>query len=169
MTFQPKFPKSSTSTPDRTSRMAVQRKTTEALSAYRLLEDQAVSLPDGTLAPGQAGGWVVFRGQQALQYLPDALFQKTFEPVEEGLLLRPKTRGELEKRLGVGATQSPEALFKAIERLARIQVGEITLTFTTGQLEELAHRAAKQRLTLAEYLGRLLERFTEDLWKISAA
>lgn len=169
MTFQPKFPKTSTSTPDRTSRQAVRRKTTESLSAYQLLEDQPVSLPDGSLVPGEKGGWIVFRGVQVIQYLPNGLFQKTFEPVEEGLLLRPKTRGELEARLGLGATQSPEALFRAIDRLARIQVGEITLTFTTGQLEELAHRAAKQRLTLAQYLGRLLERFTEDLWKISAA
>ena len=169
MTFQPKPPTSATSTSGRTSRIVVRRKAVDSLSAVQLTESQIVGQADGTLAPVPAGTWVIYQGNRILAHLSPEHFAKTFEPVEEGLLLRPETRAKLETQLGLGATKTPEDLFRAIDRLARIRVGEITLNFTAGQLEELAQRAAKRRQTLPEYLARLLERFTEDLWKISAA
>ncbi len=169
MTLSTTPPTPSTSTSGRPSRIPVRRKQPDPLTAVQTTTEQVASLPDGQVVAVPAGLWLISRGSQVIQTLTDHAFKQAYEPVEEGLFLRAATRSQLERRLGFGCTKTAEDLLRAVDRLATIQVGEITLTFTPGQLEELAHRAKKRNVPLAEYLARLLERFTEDLWTITPA
>ena len=50
---------------------------------------------------------------------------------------------------GVAAVDLPEHLATAVDRLARLVVGNIRIDFTPGQWEHLAHRAEKMGLTMS--------------------
>lgn len=57
---------------------------------------------------------------------------------------------KIETLLGGGQIQTPEQLLTKIRAWAGISIGNIRLSFTPAQLEEIAHRAAKQEKTPRE-------------------
>jgi len=73
-------------------------------------------------------------------------------------------RAELERVLGIGVMQSPEDLVRAVDRLARLEIGGILVDFTPGQWEELKRKAAVQSQTVEQFLSGRVKKFTQDLW-----
>ena len=137
------------------------------LTAIPVVRPEGVTLPDGTRLTAHPGEWMIAQGSQVVDVLSAADLHKKYEPTEkEGLILRGPERSRLERALGTGSTQTPEMLTTAVERLARLRVGDIQVDFTPGQWEEIAHRASKMGLPPAEVLKRLVDRFMQDVWRL---
>lgn len=89
-----------------------------------------------------------------------------YEIIEEGLFLPEIHRQELERVLGIGVMRSPADLIRAVDRIARLEIGGILVDFTPGQWEELRRKAEVQSLSVEEYLQRQVKKFTQDLWSL---
>lgn len=63
------------------------------------------------------------------------------------VVLHGDALAEIDRLLGIGSTQSPAAVLRAIKSWAGITIGAIRLDFSPAQLDEIAHRAAKQGKT----------------------
>jgi hypothetical protein len=83
---------------------------------------------------------------------------------QPGLQLSPGACNRLEETLGLGATRSPEFLTIAVERLASMQIGDIRIPFTPGQLAELQHRAEKRGRTVEAEMRAVVARIEEELF-----
>lgn len=111
-----------------------------------------------------SGGWAIFRGAQAIDYVPGDLSER-YEIVDAGALsVPPAVCQRLELPLGLGATKSPEALVAAVGRLAAINIGQVSVDFTPGQLEELAYRAKKRGHTIAEEIRSVVDRIKDEIF-----
>jgi hypothetical protein len=99
-----------------------------------------------------------------VEILAPAAFAEMYETVEEGLLLSGPVLHQLTQKLGPGATSSPSALLRAIDRLARIEIGTVKVDFTPGQLEEIAHRARKRGLTPQQEVERTVGSMKESFF-----
>jgi len=71
---------------------------------------------------------------------------------------------QIEEVTGIGTTRSPGELIRAVARLASIQVGDIRIPFTPGQLEELRHRAHKRGRSVAEEMKAVVDRLQDELF-----
>ena len=137
------------------------------MMAVPVVRPQQVSLPDGTFLTTQVGEWMITRDDRVVDVVSTHELKKRYEATErDGILVGGDTRFRIEKALGTGSTETPEMLATAVERLARLRIGDIRLDFTPGQWEEIAHRAGKMGLPAKEVLSRLLDRFCQDLWKL---
>lgn len=135
------------------------------LTAVQLTAPYRATLPTGAPAHGQPGDWLITRGGLVVDLVPASLFADRYETVVEGVqTLAPDTRTVLEQTLGIGATRSPAELVKAVERLAKIEIGGVRIDFTPGQLEEIAHRAKKRGRTVQQELQAVVDRLREDLF-----
>lgn len=81
-----------------------------------------------------------------------------------GLHLTPAECGQLEDLAGLGATKTAAALVAAVDRLGSIRIGDVRLSFTPGQLRELAHRAEKRGHTVEEEVRAVVQRIQDDLF-----
>src|SRR5262245_24853740 len=110
--------------------------------------------PGSTTTTGRAPNVVVAEVQARLDELA-----RLPEPVTlPGLHLSPIDCGRVEELLGLGSARSVETLLAAVARLGSINVGEIRLPFTPGQLEELKHRAQKRGRTLEAEMKAVVDR-----------
>lgn len=70
------------------------------------------------------------------------------------LVVDSKNRAALETLLNQGASiNSPTDLVARVDRLARIEVGEVRVPFTASELEELSYRARNQHRPIAELVA----------------
>ena len=70
----------------------------------------------------------------------------------------------IEETTGLGTTASGPELLRAVERLASIQIGDVRIPFTPGQLSELQHRAHKRGRSVAEEMKAVVARIEDELF-----
>lgn len=136
------------------------------LTGIRQATAGVATLPDGAERVVKPGDWLIYQGAYLLAICPDADFPGvTYEIVAEGTLtLTVQDRDRLERSAGIGCTQSAASLIQAVQRLARIQIGDVTIPFTPGQLEELKHRALKRGQTLEQTVQAVIDRIKDELF-----
>lgn len=141
------------------------RKIGPTLTATRLTADQEVRLADGSLASPASGDWIIGQGKQVLAVVKAAVFPGVYEIIEDQQrILSAADRHALEGTLGIGATDSAASLLAAVQRLARISIGDVPIPFTPGQLEELQHRATKRGRTVAQEIQAVIDRIKDELF-----
>lgn len=127
------------------------------------------TLLDGTEVFAHIGDWVIYdpSGSVVIGVLTAAAFPGPYEIVAEGTLTLSKAeREQLEATSGVGSTRTPADLIRAVQRLARIRIGDVNVPFTPGQLEELQHRAIKRGQTVQQTIQAVVDRIRDELfWK----
>lgn len=136
------------------------------LQAVRTQSVSYVTMPDGQERVAHPGDWLIYQGAYLLALCPEADFPgATYEIVAEGtLVLTIQDRDLLERSAGIGCTQTAASLIHAVQRLARIQIGDVTIPFTPGQLEELKHRAEKRGQTLEQTIQAVISRIKDELF-----
>lgn len=161
----------STSTIDQppTLKPVIKRHTVRAkgqvLVAIPVVQDRWVNLPNGESMRASVGDWLIARQEQIVDVCDDKRLREVYEPAEQtGLVLRDDARFQAERALGIGSTDTPEHLVAAINRLARLKVGDVQVEFTPGQWEHLAHRAGKMGISTGELVRRIAEKITQDIW-----
>ena len=113
------------------------------------------------------GDWIISREQQILDVVPDPAFLARYDPADEtSLQVMGDARGRLERTLGLGSTETVEHLVTAVERMARLVIGDVQIDFTPGQWEHLAHRAQKMGLTVDALVRRIVDKITSDIWNV---
>lgn len=85
---------------------------------------------------------------------------------ERKLTLGASALTALEDTLKGGHVQSGVDLVEKVNRLARIGLGDHALRLTAGQLEELAHRAKRQDISLETLIDRIWETFCEQFFMV---
>lgn len=140
-------------------------KVAEIFTATRIIHPGVYPLATGRVEQAHPGDWLISRGSTIFQVLTPAAFDSLCEPVVEGgLFIPPVSCAILERTLGVGSCRSLAALQTRVDQLARLEIGGIRVDFTPGQLDELAHRAAKRGLTVEEEVRRVVEKLSGDLF-----
>lgn len=113
----------------------------------------------------KTGDWVVYQGAQPVAAIPDPDFPHPYEVVADGiLLLDVRQREAIEAITGIGSTRTPADLLAAVERLARIRIGEVAIPFTPGQLEEIAYRAEKRGISVQRAIQDVIARIQDELF-----
>lgn len=109
--------------------------------------------------------YVIYSGNAVLDVVPADKLPKVYEVKAEGaLLLGGPSRRTLDEILGIGATQTEEALVAAVQRLASLTIGEQHIDFTPGQWEELARRAARNGRSVADEVSKVVARIEDELF-----
>lgn len=78
------------------------------------------------------------------------------DPRDRAILVRGEARDALEAILGGGHLTDAADLVAKVQRLADIQIGQIRVRFTPGQLEELKSRAERNGISVAEETRRIV-------------
>lgn len=93
---------------------------------------------------------------------------KDVSPSDRVVVVDPKVRNRLEQILGGGSLKDAEDLLQKVEGLADIQIGEIRVEFSPGELKQMKHWANRQgkavdyivkdivtriKLTIFDYVG----------------
>lgn len=100
--------------------------------------------------------------------MPIEEFQRMWEVLPDGgLTLTSEDQAAIEKACGFGSTRDSQSVRLAVEKLARLQIGEITVTFTPSQWDDLKNRAQKRGLKLDVYMRGVLDRWLQDLWTMT--
>lgn len=147
-------------------RLAVRRRPQqETLTAYQLGEHMPPSM-FGEFE-GRAHDWIIARGESIIDVVSDSRFLQKYERADApGLQIVDAHRTKLERALGIGSTETPEHLVTAVERLARLTIGDIPIDFTPGQWETLAHRAQKRQISVNALLRQIVDKITADIWLV---
>lgn len=136
-----------------------------ALTATLSATTQTVTLVDGRTLAAIAGDWLIARGRQLVDVVSEAQLSARYTIDEPNACVLPAaTCAQLEQTTGIGSTRTPADLVKAVERLAKIEVGGIRIDFTPGQLDEIAHRAKKRGRTIQQELQAVVDRIREELF-----
>jgi hypothetical protein len=85
-------------------------------------------------------------------------------PAPGALTLTRYECNQIEETTGLGTTSSGPELLRAVQRLASIQIGDIRIPFTPGQLAELQHRAHKRGRSVAEEMKAVVARIEDELF-----
>lgn len=136
------------------------------ITAVRVDSERTVEA-QGVPRLARAGDYLIMRGPTVLDVVsPKELDQHYEAIVEGGLTLPPSACQAIERTTGISTTHTVAALVGAIERLAQIHVGGVRVEFTPGQLEEIAHRAAKRGRTVQQELQAVVDRIKDEIfWK----
>lgn len=110
------------------------------------------------------GDWIIQRGVDLIGVLTDKAFREEYEFVIDGLLVPQATCQQIEAITGIGTTKTPDELYNAVDRLARVSIGHVKIDFTPGQLEEIKHRARKRGLTVEQELSRIVDRIKDEIF-----
>lgn len=122
-------------------------------------------LPNGSEVLVYPGDWIIAAGSQIIDVASAKAFPERYERIHDGALqLDRATCVLLEEITGIGTTKDPETLRQAVMRLARIGIGNVQIPFTPGQLEEIAHRAAKRGWTVEKEVQRIVDRIKDELF-----
>jgi hypothetical protein len=77
-------------------------------------------------------------------------------PTDRAFVVAHEDRARLESLLGYGHITTSTDLRDKVERLARLQVGEIEIPFSAAEWQEITHRATKRGITAAEECRRIV-------------
>lgn len=137
-----------------------------ALTAVPVVTDQDVTLPDGQDVTARTGEWLIAKDDQVIDVVSPFRFQRLYEPIEDrGLVVSGPLRSRIERTLGMGSTETPEHLATAIERSARLVIGDVRVDFTPGQWEYLAHKAEKRGITVDALVRQIVDWMTSEMWQ----
>lgn len=140
------------------------------LQARRSTTGGGVQLPSGQVTFPRPGiDWLIMRDGHVIDICDDEHLASGYTEIQEGTFLPKAACVRIEETTGIGTTRSAAELEKAIARLAAIQIGTIQIKFTPGQLEEIAHRAAKRGYTVEQELNRIVERIKDEIFYGSPA
>jgi hypothetical protein len=135
------------------------------LAGIRATATTSVILADGATVAVKVGDWQILSGSIVLAVLADRDFPGPYEIVAEGTLILSKTAREaIERTAGIGATQTEQALVAAIDRLAKISIGDVRIDFSPGQLSEIQHRATKRGITVERALLDVIDRIRGEIF-----
>jgi len=140
------------------------RPLTPPLIAKRPVDGRGLVLPSGQIVFPTPTDWLVCRDDLLTDVCTEEQLLKSYQILEEGTFLSRARCVQIEESTGVGSTRTPAELVKAISRLARITIGDIRIDFTPGQLEEIAHRAAKRGYTVEQEIGRIVDRIKDEIF-----
>jgi hypothetical protein len=141
------------------------RQRSRILTAYQAAAPHTVELVDGRLMSVAPTDWIVSVGSQILSVVSAVEFPRLYEWADERQLVLPADAcRQLQDILGAPSLQSPAALVNGIRRLALLRVGEIELSFTPGQLEELARRARKRNRSVEREIKEVVSRIEQELF-----
>lgn len=122
-------------------------------------------LADGrhqTIGPGD---WLITRAKQIIDVIADRQLRERYQVIDAGAITLPlATCEQLDTTLGLGATQTPERLVAAVERLASLSIGEVKIDFTPGQWTEIATRAKKRNQTIPQAVQAVVDRIKEEIF-----
>lgn len=135
------------------------------LIAFQALEEHFVDM-DGRDIRVFPNDWVITNnGNKVVDVQSPKQFSRFYEHVIEGRLqIEPEQRSALEYALGAGSTDTADHLVTAVRRVAALSIGDIPITFTPPQWEELARRADKRGLSTSAYVAQVVDRLLQDLW-----
>lgn len=121
---------------------------------------------DETISRVDVGDWMILTHTGSIiGHVKAIAFPEPYEIVAEGTLtLSPSDREALELTTGIGTTRSAATLLAAVQRLARIRIGDVTIPFTPGQLEEIAYRAGKRGITVQRATQDVIDRIKDELF-----
>jgi hypothetical protein len=137
----------------------------DQLQAYQATEGITVQAVSGASIRVQPGMWVILRAGAIVDTLSATHFAQIYEPVPEvGLTIAAADQAALAQILGFGSTNSSQQLTACVRKLAQCSIGQVQVDFSPAQWEELAYRAKKRGLPIEEYVKRLVEKLTQDLW-----
>ncbi len=81
---------------------------------------------------------------------------KDVSPQDRAVVLHGKARVRLEAILSGGTISSGDDLLQKVERLASIEVGEVKVPFTPGELQNIRTYATKNRIPFEEAMKRVV-------------
>lgn len=159
----------STSTPapvstHTTSEKLQLRRVTEGLSGQQTYVPMTVKFASGAPWTAKPTDWIITIGTDVVDVCADKDFAAKYEIVRPGLLLPVGDCRVIEETTGIGTTRNVQELLKAIERLARVAIGDVQIPFTPGQLEEIKHRALKRGLSLKQEIQRIVDRIKDEIF-----
>lgn len=128
------------------------------------LGPRTVKFASGAEWTVQPTDWIISIGTDIVDVCPDKQFAGRYAIVEEGLLVPTKVCREIEETTGIGTTRNVTELLKAVDRLARVAIGDVKIPFTPGQLEEIKHRALKRGLSLQQEIQRIVDRIKDEIF-----
>lgn len=152
-----------------TGRFPIRQKgLTRGLSAYRSTKSEHLSTYDGRQLTVLAGDLVLLRDGAVFDSMTFEDFQRMWEPLPpQGLQITSEDQAAIEKACGFGSTRDSASVRIAVEKLARLKIGNIELGFTPAQWDDLTNRATKRGLKLDVYMKSVLDRWLQDLWTMS--
>lgn len=151
--------------PSTGSRRLVVRPRGRVYTATQVAVVTQVELPGGVVVTAHPDWWIVGEGPRACAVVPPSHFIAQYEPADEvALRLSPDECRAIEAVVGLGACKDAGSLLAGTNRLARIGIGGIDLTFTPGQMEELKHRAEKNGHTVKQEMQRVVDRIKDDIF-----
>ena len=137
----------------------------QAYTAYPLTEKTYLTLPSGTVLTGYPGEWVITREATVYAIVSEQEFRQHYAPADRPKLqITPEDQSTLAKLLGFGSTNSSLELTRAVEKLARLRIGDVEVNFSPGQWEEIARRAEKRGQPIAKYMIGVVDKVLQDLW-----
>jgi hypothetical protein len=137
----------------------------QTFTAVPVVSTHTAVLPLGTEVTASVGDWTITQGERVVDVVSGKELYRKYDPVgSDGLILRTDHRSRIDRTLGIGSTETPDHLVTAIERLARLRIGDVRVDFTPGQWEHLQHRAGKMGITTDALLHRVVERITSEIW-----
>ena len=140
-------------------------KSSPAYTAYQLTERSHIELPSGTVLIGYPGEWVITREATVYAIVSDREFRADYAPANAPKLqISADDQTTLAKILGFGSTNSSLELTRAVEKLARLRIGDVEVNFSPGQWEEIARRAEKRGQPIATYMIGVVDKVLQDLW-----
>jgi len=140
------------------------RRLTPGLMARQAKAVEQLQLHGGVPWTARPGDWIITQGTELIDIIEARVFAERFAFLEDGLVLSRAICVRIEELTGIGTAQTTEKLVQAIDRLARITVGEVKIDFTPGQLEEISHRAAKRGYTVQQEVQRIVDRIKDELF-----
>jgi len=135
-----------------------------ALQARHPLDGAGKVLPSGQVVFPKPADWIVSREGQIIDVCTAEQLAERYEDIEDGLLVPRPICTIIEEVTGVGTTRSASELYKAVQRLALIKIGDVTIPFTPGQLEEIKHRASKRGHSVAQEIQRIVDRIKDEIF-----
>lgn len=132
--------------------------------ARQAIDVEELKFSTGAPWTAKPGDWIVTLGTDLLEVVSARDFPSRFAFIEEGMVLPRTVCRRIEEITGMGTTQTPEALVKSIDRLARISIGGVKIDFTPGQLEEIKHRALKRGYTVEQEIQRIVDRIRDEIF-----
>lgn len=150
-------------------RFAIRQKgISRGLKAYKSDKSERLTAKDGRQLTVLAGDMVLLQDGFVFDAMPLHDFERMWEVLPEGgLILHPIDQAAIEHALGFGSTRDSQSLRLAVEKMARLTVGDIVLTFTPAQWDDLQNRATKRGVKLDVYMKGVLDRWMQDLWTMS--
>ena len=140
------------------------RRLTPGLAAKQALEPTTVYFSPSAPWSVKPGDWIVTLGTDVVDVVSPKEFPTKYAFIEEGTLIPRADCTRIEEITGVGTARTAEDLYQAVDRLARIAIGDVQVRFTPGQLEEIKHRARKRGLTVPQELQRIVDRIKDEIF-----